>query len=44
MFELSQRTQDYGISTILQNVHRDHFKHEELLLYEHSICSTIVGQ
>lgn len=35
---------NYNLSTIAQNLNKDYFNNEELLLYEHSICSSITAQ
>jgi len=44
MIELRMQKDNYNISMIAKNLNKEYFNTEELLLYEHSICSAITAQ
>lgn len=43
-FDLNLLFEDYGTHNILNNVNKQAFKKEELLLYQHSVSSAISNQ
>ena len=44
MIELRMQKDNYNISVIAKGLNKEYFNSEELLLYEHSICSAITAQ
>jgi hypothetical protein len=44
MYELKLNMENYAAGSSLRPVGKDYFKREEILLYEHAVCSAIAGQ
>lgn len=44
MYELKLNLENYSAGAALRPVGKDFFKREEILLYEHAVCSAIAAQ